>query len=228
MFETIGCLFGLLLFVPTTTYQLPFHVVSATIPQAFSTLWGLFVSSLYLCYAWCVVNATYYDQPGYEFITMLLLGTTMPAALQLFCTRAGRIPLSRGRIPFPSFLHHHSWWLSLVLMLYVTTPVDGAVVCHTCFDQIEGCAGGAACPFLTGTATNLTVSLATAGLGITYSITNLLPVEYCRVATRSILDMVLTVLKRPIGAALDLRGKSIDALLKIFKDETAPRREVVL
>ena len=53
-----------------------------------------------------------------------------------------------------------------------------AVICRTCWDQIEGCAGGAACLFATRTAANAGGIAAAGGAAIT--VASLLPLAYIR------------------------------------------------
>jgi hypothetical protein len=84
--------------------------------------------------------------------------------------------------------------------------VEGAkavLTCTTCYDQIAGCAGGAACFLFTGRTANVT-ALAAAGT-VAITATKLLPVRFMRVLTRQVLDSIKAVARRPAaGARLDI------------------------
>ena len=60
-------------------------------------------------------------------------------------------------------------------MLWFVCFIDfvGAVTCNTCKDFISGCAGGAACPFLTNTVVN--VAGLAAGTASTIVLKHLIP-----------------------------------------------------
>ena len=103
------------------------------------------------------------------------------------------------------------------------------VTCHTCFDQVPGCAGGAACPFLTRTAAN-TVALATIG-GAAVSVASLLPVSYLRHLPTAIIRALAALARRPVnGAPPNLGAMTLvelnDALEQGIVDQPALRNEL--
>ena len=116
------------------------------------------------------------------------------------------------------------WFLVLVLQFQAVS----AVTCHTCFDQLPGCAGGAACRLLAGVTENSAVAVATAGTAL-FSLSSLLPRSYLKVFTRQVMDTLLSVIRRPLpGAVPDIRGWDIAHLLRAFRDQTVPRGDIVM
>ena len=86
-----------------------------------------------------------------------------------------------------------------------------AVTCHTCFDQISGCAGGAACLFATRTAANTTGLVAGAGAVVT--VAALLPLSYIRHLPSQVLRTLTAIARRPAnGAPRDLGPMSLTDL----------------
>ena len=116
------------------------------------------------------------------------------------------------------------WFLVLVFQFQAVS----AVTCHTCFDQIPGCTGGAACRLLAGVTENSAVAVATAGTAL-FSLSSLLPRSYLKVFTRQVMDTLLSVIRRPLpGAVPDIRGWDIAHLLRAFRDQTVPRGDIVM
>ena len=119
-------------------------------------------------------------------------------------------------------------WLFWICMFMYCGQAD-AVTCNTCFDQIPGCAGGAACPFLTRTAAN-TVALAAAG-GAAVSVASLLPVSYLRHLPTAIIRALVALARRPVnGAPPNLGAMTLpelnDALEQGIIDQAALRNEL--
>ena len=86
------------------------------------------------------------------------------------------------------------FWL---LLLAQCAPVS-AVTCRSCFDGIEGCAGGAACLFATRTAANL-AALSVAG-GAAINIVSLLPASYVRHLPTQVLRTLAAIARVPAAA----------------------------
>ena len=115
--------------------------------------------------------------------------------------------------------------LWVVASSYLVSGAD-AVTCHTCHDQLEGCAGGANCPFLSTPQSNMTNFLAAGAAGLTALA--LFPREWMTVVSRAVLDSLMSVARRPLsGAPLDLANKDVSELAQAFKDRTAPRNDVL-
>ena len=105
-------------------------------------------------------------------------------------------------------------------------PLSSAT-CPHCFDQLEGCTGGDNCPFLKGTAKNAAAIVAGASASVLV-LTKLLPRDYLKVMTRTILDVFMATVRRPIpGATPDIRGWDINQLMSAFRDQTVPRAEII-
>ena len=118
------------------------------------------------------------------------------------------------------------FWLC---MLMYCGQANAVPTCNTCFDQVPGCAGGAACPFLTRTAAN-TVALAAAG-GAAVSVASLLPVSYLRHLPTAIIRALVALARRPVnGAPPNLGAMTLaelnDALEQGIVDQPALRNEL--
>ena len=104
-----------------------------------------------------------------------------------------------------------------------------AVTCTTCYDQCPGCTGGADCPFLTRTQAN---GLLLAGMTTTataVSMLSLLPLKFLRVLSRSVLDCMLTVARRPAaGTPIDLSGITPEDVLEKVRTGAVTFADVVL
>jgi hypothetical protein len=119
-------------------------------------------------------------------------------------------------------------WRSVVVvaLLLVTLP-RAAAVCPHCFDQLEGCTGGATCPFIVGTAAN-TAAMVAGTATAAFSVTQLLPRSYVAVCTRTVLDTLMARVRRPVpGATPDIRGWDLPRLMNAFKDHSVPRHEII-
>ena len=68
--------------------------------------------------------------------------------------------VSEGLSVFPS------QYLSVFMLFHLIGGAE-AVTCHTCHDQLEGCTGGANCPFLSTPQSNMTNFLAAGAAGLT-------------------------------------------------------------
>ena len=100
----------------------------------------------------------------------------------------GLILLNRNDVPWA------------VLWILVSLAFGEAVTCRTCFDQIVGCTGGAACPFLTTAAANgvlMVGGAAAAGAATALVARDIFPLRFTRVLHRGILDSLLLVGRRP-------------------------------
>ena len=86
------------------------------------------------------------------------------------------------------------FWL---FFLALCTPAS-AVTCQSCFDGIEGCAGGAACPFATRTAANLAALTVVGGAAI--NVVNLLPASYIRHLPTQVLRTLAAIARVPVAA----------------------------
>ena len=84
------------------------------------------------------------------------------------------------------------------MLLGLCTPVHG-VTCNSCFDGIEGCAGGDACLFATRTAANLAALTAVGGAAI--NVASLLPAAYVRHLPTQILRTLAAIARVPAGDA---------------------------
>ena len=73
-----------------------------------------------------------------------------------------------------------------------------SVTCRTCFDQIAGCTGGAACPLITTTTANGAILAGVAAGAATVLVArDVFPLRFTRVLHRGILDSLLVVGRRP-------------------------------
>ena len=80
------------------------------------------------------------------------------------------------------------------ILFGLCSPALG-VTCQSCFDGIEGCAGGAACLFATRTAANL-AALTVAG-GAAINVVSLLPVSYVRHLPTQVLRTLAAIARVP-------------------------------
>ena len=118
-------------------------------------------------------------------------------------------------------------YISVMSLLLCSVPAVGAVTCLTCRDQLDGCTGGANCPFLKGPSNN--VAALAAGAGTVLMATSLFPREYLKVLTRSVLDTIKAVSKRALpGNVPDIRGWDIARLTAAFRDHTVPRTDIIM
>ena len=92
-----------------------------------------------------------------------------------------------------------------------------AVTCYTCYDQCPGCTGDATCPFLTTPTANRAImsgAALVAGAATAVSVLHLMPLRFVRVLSRSVLDAMKTVARRPpAGTPIDLGPLTNDQLL---------------
>ena len=93
----------------------------------------------------------------------------------------------------------HSQYVSAGIFFWcilfgLCSPALG-VTCHSCFDGIEGCAGGAACLFATRTAANL-AALTVAG-GVAINVVSLLPASYVRHLPTQVLRTLAAIARVP-------------------------------
>ena len=147
----------------------------------------------------------------------LFAAVVFSSAAVLSAGRVGSRQILAG-VPLRSIL-----WV--VASSYLVSGAD-AVTCHTCHDQLEGCAGGANCPFLSTPQSNMTNFLAAGAAGLTALA--LFPREWMTVVSRAVLDSLMSVARRPLsGAPLDLANKDVSELAQAFKDRTAPRNDVL-
>ena len=101
----------------------------------------------------------------------------------------------------------------ILSMIFTFLPGAGAVTCHTCFDQLEGCLGGNACPFLVLTAANALVMAGTQGANAEISCAGLLSLRIQRVFTRTILNCLQMIARRPPpGTPVDLAARTVEEL----------------
>ena len=101
---------------------------------------------------------------------------------------------SKGRSMGGNFVHMVLFWL---IFLGGISSTD-AVTCHSCFDGITGCAGGAACLFSTRTAANL-AALTVAG-GAAINVVSLLPASYTRHLPAQVLRTLTAIARIPDNA----------------------------
>ena len=112
-------------------------------------------------------------------------------------------------------------------VFFAVLPRGHAVTCLTCHDQLDGCAGGNACPFLQGPTSN--VQALAAGAGTLLMAAKIFPREYLKVLTRSVLDTIKAVSKRALpGDVPIISGWSVAKLLAAFRDCTVPRPDIVM
>ena len=116
-------------------------------------------------------------------------------------------------------MRNHPWltWLGTYgfvifwLVLAWSFSLGEAVTCRTCWDQIEGCAGGAACLFATRTAENAG-RVAVAG-GAAVTVASLLPLAYIRHLPAQVLRTLTAIARRPVdGAPPDLGPMTLPEL----------------
>ena len=118
-----------------------------------------------------------------------------------------------------------SQYLSVFMLFHLIGGAE-AVTCHSCYDQLEGCTGGSSCPFLATPASNATNYIAAGITGLTALA--LFPREWMASVTRSVLDTLMSVARRPLaGSPLDLANFNLSQLAQAFKDRTAPRSDVL-
>ena len=108
------------------------------------------------------------------------------------------------------------WAMAMRIFLTATFPRGAeAVTCRTCFDQCEGCVGGAACPLLTVTANNgrllMGAAMAAGAVGAAaataLSARDVFPLRFNKVLHRGILDRLLGLGRRPPpGTPVDVTG----------------------
>jgi hypothetical protein len=107
--------------------------------------------------------------------------------------------------------------------------VGDGVTCHTCFDQVSGCVGGANCPLLTSTAANA-AAITAAGAAV-LTVSQLLPFNYVRHLSSDVLRALQAIARAPTGAApvdlttLDEQGL-VDAYQQGRADLDAIRGEI--
>ena len=91
-------------------------------------------------------------------------------------------------------------------LLLICLPTTAAVTCRTCFDQVPGCTGGNACPFVATTAQNgMLLGGVAAATATTIVARNVFPLRFMRILTRGVLDSLLIIGRRPPpGTAVDL------------------------
>ena len=89
--------------------------------------------------------------------------------------------------------------LQMVILMGMIHPTSAVPTCSTCFDQVAGCAGGAACIFLTQAAGNL-AALAAGAAGI-ISVANMLPISYLRQLPSSVVRTLTVIARRPVNGA---------------------------
>ena len=101
-----------------------------------------------------------------------------------------------------------------VLLVLINLAVTEAVTCRTCFDQIQGCAGGAACPLLTTTAQNgMLLGGVAAATATALVARDIFPLRFTRVLARNVLDQLLVVGRRPPpGTPVDLSALTVQQL----------------
>ena len=97
--------------------------------------------------------------------------------------------------------------LMFICILGCMAPT-AAVTCHTCYDQIEGCAGGDQCLLHTRPLTN--TEIIAGGVGVV-TLASLLPIKFLRECTRSALDCLKMVANRPrLGTPLDITAAAMN------------------
>ena len=115
-----------------------------------------------LCYCF-VLTVVYLDWCN-RFPILLVVKSANWVAL-------GKAPVL-GNVKTLGAWHRAGFWLLLFLLL---KPAAG-VNCQSCFDGIDGCAGGANCLFATRTAANLAAVTVAGGAAI--NVVSLLPTAY--------------------------------------------------
>ena len=91
-------------------------------------------------------------------------------------------------------------------LLLICLPTTAAVTCRTCFDQIQGCTGSDTCPFVATTAQNgLLLGGVAAATATAIVARDVFPLRFTQILTRSVLDSLLIIGRRPPpGTAVDL------------------------
>ena len=107
-------------------------------------------------------------------------------------------------------------WPTVLGLFFFNIALAEAVTCRTCFDQIQGCAGGAACPFVTTAANNgvlLAGAAIAAGAASSLVARDIFPLRFTRILSRGVLDALLVVGRRPPpGTAVDLTTLTLPEL----------------
>ena len=85
---------------------------------------------------------------------------------------------------------------SVIMLLILLNLPSTAAVCSTCKGAVDGCAGGAACPWLTTVASNAAAVVITATAGF-ISAKALLPPGLLQAFPRSVLDTILLLARMP-------------------------------
>ena len=93
-----------------------------------------------------------------------------------------------------SWLARSPRFISAIVLLLNLPTIEA--VCSTCRGAVDGCAGGAACPWLTTVAANAAVVVATATTGAT-SIAALLPSDLIRAFPRAVLEKIRRLARLP-------------------------------
>jgi hypothetical protein len=106
-----------------------------------------------------------------------------------------------------------------------------AVTCHSCYDGIPGCAGGAACPLVTGVAANAAAFLVVAGAAVVaLDCSVILPLRYLRVVSKTALDCIKAVRRRPLlgtPVAIDAVAMNLDDLRAAITDGRVDRESAI-
>ena len=157
-----------------------------------------------------------HGQYGSWASTMLVIATTYRWAKKLQFVRKGYLfvlksvtgcrllSFNRGRSSY------RSMWLATFICLAML-PTTSGVTCFTCFDQVDGCTGGANCLFLTRTNANFTALAAAGGAAIT--VVSLLPLSYIRHLPSQVLRTLAAIARRPAdGAPPDLGPMALGEL----------------
>ena len=112
------------------------------------------------------------------------------------------------------------------IVIFFTIPVQ-AVTCPTCNDQLAGCQGGAACPFLAATNANAGLIAGTVATGY-LTVQALLPQEWRSVFKKSVLDFFLVVARRPApGSAVDCSAFAVADLMEAHRNQSAPKADIL-
>ena len=93
-----------------------------------------------------------------------------------------------------SWLARSPRFISAIVLLLNLPTIDA--VCSTCRGAVDGCTGGAACPWLTTVAANAAVVVATATTGA-ISIAALLPSDLIRAFPRNVLEKIRRLARLP-------------------------------
>ena len=121
------------------------------------------------------------------------------------------------------FAEHPTWGqkgghlfgrLLSALLFFTFVACGEAVTCYTCYDQIEGCAGGDAC--LLHSRPHANTAIIAGGAGV-ITLASLLPIKFLRECTRSALDCIKMVANRPqLGTPVDITqaAMNVDQLVE--------------